>query len=187
MFLNLLLLVTGYIYSMRFLRPLNIAARSGWHMASADNRIRACLFCALMAPLGAAAAGPASSLTVTATIMKHASITTLTAPSSVVLTAADVTRGYVDVPVQAEVAIQNNSPAGYLLVVDQRSDFVRQIRITGLGAVVEVGPAGGVIAQNATGRGMSKTLLKLGFRFALSGSARQGVYVWPIQLGIAPL
>ena len=168
-------------------------ARLGSGSMKSGAETRALISMALF--LGALAASPAAmangsttaSLMVTATILKHASIKTLAQPASVVITESDIARGYVEVPAPAQVTIHSNSPAGYVLVVSHLADFVRQTRISGLSTMGEVGSAGGVIAQAATGRGMNKTLLNLGFRFALSASARQGVYAWPVQLAVAPL
>ena len=64
---------------------------------------------------------------------------------------------------------------------------MRQTLVRGLGPVVQVGAAGGGVAQGSGGRGMSKTTLYLGFRFILSESAQQGVYAWPVHLSVTPL
>lgn len=169
-------------------RGLGIGARS-WE---ALRRLRAALPSALalglMLPLGALAAGASETkLTVTATILTHASLITLAQPSSVLVTAADIARGYVDVAAPARVDIKSNSPRGYMLVVTSEGDFVRHTRIKGLGSDVQLGAGGGVIPQPAAGRGMSKATLDLGFRFALTESARQGVYSWPLRIDVAPL
>lgn len=126
-------------------------------------------------------------LSVTAGILKHASLKVLAQPGSVVVTAADVARGYVDVPAPAQVAVQNNSLGGYLLSFSSQGDFMRQILVRGLGADVQLSPSGGDVAQGAGGRGMVRTTLNLAFRFVLSDSAKQGVYAWPMQLSVTPL
>lgn len=140
----------------------------------------------LLTPAVAAAEGSETKLSVTATILKHASLQVLAQPSSVVVTAADIARGYVEVARPAQIAIKNNS-AGYMLVFAGHGEFVRQVRVRGLGSDVQMGADGGVVSQMNTGRGMSSTTLDLGFRFELSASARQGVYPWPMQMSIIPL
>lgn len=140
----------------------------------------------LMAPAGAAAGGSESKLTVTATVLKHASLKVLAQPSSIVITAADIARGYVDVPKPAQIAIKNNS-AGYMLVFAGYGEFVRQVRVRGLGNEVQMGADGGTVSQANTGGGMNSTVLDLGFRFELSASAQQGVYPWPMQMSVVPL
>lgn len=141
----------------------------------------------LSAPMGAAAGAESARLLVTATVLKHANIKVLAQPASVVVTAADIARGYVDVPGLAQVAIQSNSLEGYMLMFAIQGDFVRQALVKGLGPDVQVGASGGGIAHGAGSRGMSKTTLDLGFRFVLSESAQQGVYAWPLHLSVTPL
>jgi len=137
---------------------------------------------------GLAEAGSSEAkLTVTATVVKHASLKVLAQPASVVVTAADIARGYVDVPSPAQVAIQTNSQSGYMLMFASEGEFLRQTLVRGLGNEVQLDTAGGGIARRPEGRGMSKATLDLVFRFILSDSAKQGVYAWPMRLSVAVL
>lgn len=126
-------------------------------------------------------------LTVSATILKHASLNVLAQPSSVVVTAADIARGYVDVPTPAQVAIRSNTSGGYMLEFANQGDFMRQILVRGLSSDVQLSPAGGIVKQGSLASGIIKTTLTLGFRFVLSESAQQGTYPWPIRLSVAPV
>lgn len=146
----------------------------------------AALVSLLMLPAGAAAEGSEAKLSVTATVLKHASLRVLALPPSVVVTSADIARGYVEVPNRAQLAVKNNS-AGYMLVFAGRGEFVRQVYVRGLGSDVQMGPDGGVVSQTNSARGMSNTTLELAFRFELSASAQQGVYPWPMQMSVVPL
>jgi hypothetical protein len=121
---------------------------------------------------------------VSVTVAKHASLRVVSQPGAVVVTAADIQRGYVDVPVAAQVAVQSNTP-GYLLDFASEGDFMRQIVVRGLGADVQLSPAGGVVTQTAPGN--VKTTLALGFRFVLSDGAQPGAYPWPMRLAAQPL
>ena len=138
-------------------------------------------------PVLAAAGSSEAKLTVTATVAKHASLKVLTQPASVVVTVADIARGYVDVPSPAHVAIQTNSQSGYMLMFASEGEFLRQTLVRGLGNDVQLDTAGGGIARRPEGRGMSKATLDLVFRFILSDSAKQGVYAWPMRLSVAVL
>ena len=140
----------------------------------------------LLPALAEAGSGDAK-LAVTATVMKHASLTVLAQPASVIVTAADIVRGYVDVPSPAHVAIQSNSQSGYMLTFASEGEFLRQILVRGLGNDVQLDTAGGGVARRAEGRGMSKASLDLVFRFILSDSAKQGVYAWPMRLSVSAL
>jgi len=140
----------------------------------------------MLAPASAAAGGSEAKLLVTATVLKHASLKVLTQPSSVVVTAADIARGYVDVPAPAQVAISSNTSQGYVLEFASQGDFMRQILVKGLGTDVQLSPAGGTVVQHSTGAGVIRTTLSLGFRFFLSDTARQGTYAWPMRLSVLP-
>lgn len=121
-----------------------------------------------------------------ATILKHASLQVLALPASVVITPRDIERGYVDVPARARLAIRNNTP-GYMLVFAGGGDFIRQIRVSGLGADVQMGADGGSVTRSTPGLGMNNSVLDLGFRFELAAGTLQGVYPWPVQLSVVAL
>ncbi len=138
-------------------------------------------------PLAAAGASDEAKLTVTAAVMKRASLKVLAQPAAVMITTDDIARGYVEVPAPAQVAIQSNSPSGYLLEFATEADFMRHILVKGLDTDVQVGPLGGAVMQPSSGSGVTRVTLALRFRFELSESARQGTYSWPIRLSVAPL
>lgn len=140
-----------------------------------------------MAPTSASAGGDTTKLTVTATIAKHASLKVLSQPAAVVVTAADIARGYVDVPGSAQLAVRSNSMAGYMLVFASDGDFIRQTRVRGLGNDVQLGVGGGLVPQAAAAQGVTHAVLALGFRFELSDTARQGTYLWPVQISVVPI
>ncbi len=141
----------------------------------------------LAGPLAAIAGSNEAKLLVTATIHKHASLQVLAQPASVMVTAADIARGYVDVPSPAQVVVKSNTEGGYMLMFESHGEFLRQTVVKGLGADVQLGPSGGGVTQRAAGRGMSQTQLGIGYRFVLSESARQGVYAWPVRLSVTPI
>lgn len=138
-------------------------------------------------PLAAVASSETPRLKVSATVSKHASLQVLTQPVSVVITAADMARGYVDALSPTQVTVQSNTQDGYLLMFDNQGDFLRHALVKGLDSDVQVSGGGGGVTQRSSGSGMHKNLLHLGFRFILSDSARQGVYAWPIRLSVMPL
>lgn len=143
----------------------------------------------LLALLGAVASAHAGEvkLDVTATVAKSASLKVLEQPASVVVTASDLARGYVDVPASSQVAIQSNTPNGYLLEFSNAGDFMRQILVRGLSGDVQLSPAGGLVTQRPASGGVTKTTLALGYRFVLSEAARPGTYAWPMHLSVTPL
>ena len=98
----------------------------------------------MVAPVAAVASDQAK-LTVSATVLKHASLKVLAQPTSVVVTAADIARGYVDVAAPAQIAIKSNSPLGYMLEFANQGDFMRRILVRGLATEVQLSPAGGAV------------------------------------------
>jgi hypothetical protein len=126
-------------------------------------------------------------LPVTATIVKRATVKVLAQPATVVVTAADVERGYVEVPGRAQLSVRSNSQAGYMLVFASAGDFVRQMRVRGLGNEVQIGPGGGVVPLSGSARSVTQATLELGFRFELAADARQGTYAWPVQISVTPI
>lgn len=144
------------------------------------------LACAILFGWPAAAAAGGMSLSVSATIVKHASLTLLSQPGSLMLTAADVAQGYVDARSPTQLAVRSNSPGGYMLVFETEGEQVRMTQVRGLGSDVQLGTSGGVVPQSAARRGMNSTTFVLGYRFVLSQSAQQGVYAWPIRVSVIP-
>lgn len=142
---------------------------------------------ALMLGMPATATAGDVKLTVSATIAKHASLNVLAQPSSVVVTQADIARGYVDVAAPAQVAIKSNTPGGYLLEFASQGDFMRQIVVRGLANEVQMSPSGGFVMQASAGSGVTRTTFDLRFRFVLAEAALPGTYSWPMHLSVTPL
>lgn len=140
----------------------------------------------MVAPAPPAAAADQAKLTVTATVLKHASLRVLAQPTAVVITAEDVARGYVDVAAPAELAIKCNSRRGYMLEFANQGDFMREIHVRGLASELQLSPAGGAVLQPAAPTGITRATLDLGFRFVLAASARPGTYAWPVHLSVTP-
>lgn len=142
----------------------------------------------LMAPVFSVGHAIEAKLLVSATVMKQASLQVLTQPATVVVTAADIARGYVEVLAPAQFAVQSNSRNGYLLMFGSEGEFLRQTLVRGLGNDVQLdGIGGGVAQQSAGGSGITKAVLALTFRFILSDVAKQGVYAWPMRLSVSAL
>lgn len=140
----------------------------------------------LFGPPAAHAGGSEAKLTVSATIRQHASLRVLAQPSNVVVTAADLRRGYVDANTPVRVAVRSNT-VGYMLIFVGNGEFVRQVRVRGLGNEVQMGASGGAISQSGHTAGVNDAALDLAIRFELSAAAEEGVYPWPLHLSAAPL
>lgn len=135
----------------------------------------------------AVASGSTTKLAVTATVLKHASLQVLSQPNSISVTAADIARGYVDVPAPAQLAVRSNSPLGYMLEFSSNGYFFREILVNGLSVPVQLSPAGGAVLQPAAASGVTRATMDLGFRFLLHEAAQPGVYPWPIHVSVSPV
>lgn len=154
--------------------------------------VRCAVIAAALAALGlmAVSQGAAADelrLGVRATIAKRATLKVLAQPQAVVITAADIARGWVDVPGSAHVTIRSNSPAGYMLVFASEGDFVQNMRVRGVGHDVQMGAGGGIVPQSGPAHGVTHATLQLGFRFELAPNAREGTFAWPVQMSVAPM
>lgn len=138
-------------------------------------------------PAGSSTASGSARIAVTATVAARASLKVLHQRPDVVVTNADIARGYVDLPSASRVEIRNNDRAGYLLVLEGAEGpfpIFAQVQVRGLGTEIQIGPGGGWIPQPYA-RGA--VTMELGYRFILLKDARPGTYAWPFALAIRPL
>jgi hypothetical protein len=171
-------------------RPPSDADHSGFGASSsfAASSFGASSMALLMvAPAPALATGADVAVSVSATVLKKATLQVLSQPSAVSITPADIARGYVDVSVPAHVAVKSNSPNGYLLEFASQGEFFRQIVVRGLANDVQLSAAGGAVMQPAAPSGVTRAQLDLAFRFLLTDSAQPGTYSWPVQLTVSPV
>lgn len=145
------------------------------------------LAAAALIATGVDAAAASQPLNVTANVLKRASLSVLAQPVAVVITTADVRRGYVDAPDSVHLSIRNNSAEGYLLDFASEGDFIRRIQVTGLGNEVQMGPAGGLVPQSGATSRPVNAMVSLTFRFILSDAAKPGTYPWPMRLSASPM
>lgn len=119
---------------------------------------------------------------VTATVAARARVNLLSQKRELIVTYADVARGYVDVPAASRIEVTTNSPRGYLLVFEVADGLFREVAVNGLGREVRIAGSGGFVPQPPA-RGAS---IELSYRFLLSDSARPGTYAWPVSISARP-
>lgn len=147
----------------------------------------ALVVCALLLP-GAVSASDSQEVKVSATILKRATLKVLSQPSAVMVTHADLARGYVDVPMPARLAVQTNSRDGYLLEFASAGTFMRQILVKGLANDLQLNPVGGAVMVPASSSGgLTRATLALGFRILLAAGTQEGAYPWPLRISVAPV
>jgi len=133
-----------------------------------------------------AAHSSSARITVTATIADRTMLRIDHQAATLVITDADISRGYVDVPAASRVEVRNNNPQGYLLVfqpVDRTGGMFREVRVQGLGREVEIRPGGGFVPQPYA---RIPVTMELGYRFVLGKDALPGTYAWPFSISARP-
>ena len=123
--------------------------------------------------------------TVGATVSPVARMETLATPASLVVSDADLKRGYVAVPQPVRLRVYSNSRTGFALDVRNLAREMPAVKVSGMGQDVEVSGEGGWIIQRWNEP--QTVALELHFRFALPGDLAPGQYPWPVQLHVHPL
>ena len=119
-------------------------------------------------------------LSITAVVAKFASVGVYGQPAALVVTRADIARGYIEIARGARLELASNSAAG------MRLEFLNALAGGPvLGIEVAGMPGGGLIAGAA--RGISKSTYVIRYRIALAPAARPGIYPWPVQVVASPL
>jgi hypothetical protein len=133
-------------------------------------------------------AGSASSssakITVTATVLARASLKILHQTPELVVTNADISRGYVEVSAASKIEISNNSPAGYLLAFEGLAAPFNEVYVQGLGSEVQISSGTGLVRQQYT---KGTVTAALSYRFVLAENAEPGTYAWPLAISAQPL
>jgi hypothetical protein len=179
-----ILVEAGYIKPEQISRGLNIQ----------EKLLTAALAAVLsLAPLSSAfSAG--SSYDIVADNSKTAlaeEIKTLTAlevvfrTQELVVTQADILRGYIDIPIAEKIVIQNNNLAGYLVFFKGLNGPFKEVIIKGLETEIRISSESGWITQPYNGR--DPVTIELSYRFIFSDEAKPGKYAWPFTISVSPV
>ena len=105
-------------------------------------------------------------------------------PPSLVLTEADLARGYVEVPAVSRIRVRSNDPNGYLLAFDVTAGPFTAIEVTGLGPAARISANGGWLVRPFAGT--QPVTSELTYRFLLASNVQPGTYAWPVSLSAMP-
>jgi hypothetical protein len=120
---------------------------------------------------------------VTATVLARASIHVLRQPTEIIVTDADIKRGFLDVSVGSLVEIRNNSRAGVNMTFEAQGLPFKEALVSGFGREVALGPNGGIITHQMTGT----NIMALSYRFVFDEYSHAGTYAWPLALSVSPV
>ncbi len=124
-----------------------------------------------------------STMTVSATVLPYSDLKVIGQPSELIVTNADIARGYVDVPIPTKIEIKNNVLSGYLLAFEGLAEPFKEVQIRGLGRDVYINSSSGWVAQPYS---QGTVTLELNYRFVLSKRPQPGTYAWPLTISVIP-
>ncbi len=122
---------------------------------------------------------------ITEEIQRLTSLKVVFQTQELVITQADILRGYIEVQGAEHIEIQNNNLSGYLLVFEGLKGPFKEVVIKGLGDEVTINSDGGWVAQPYNGR--DPVMIELSYKFILSEKALPGTYTWPLILYASPI
>lgn len=134
-------------------------------------------------PRHAKAADTRAQMTVSANVVEAVTIRTMHQARDLIITAADVARGYVEVPAASRFQVSGNSLS--VLEFRPRGAIVRSFSVTLPEGSARFGPEGGTLLQKA--RQPSAPTVDVTYRFDLAAGIKPGSHPWPLSLTILPM
>lgn len=133
-----------------------------------------------------------SKMNVQLSVKPYLSLTVSNAVPAVTVTQADITAGYVDLPLATTVTTTTNSTNGYVLSVLLRYVYYGVLQVYPSGTVTVDGAAynlaPGVYTNVTIPYSGSPTVTKtLSYRLNLNPNLVPGTYQWPIMITASPL
>jgi len=136
-------------------------------------------------PRAAGASEARTTLLVGATVEPVARIQQESRPSEVLVSAADVRRGYVEVPQPTWLEVNSNSPNGIALDLTPLNSMMRSTIVSGFEFEQSLGADGGTLVHRW--QRPQSLRLSLRFKFMLAPGVAPGRYEWPLRLDVRPL
>ncbi len=130
--------------------------------------------------------GSSAKVMVTAHVLPYVKLKVLKQSAELVITNADIARGYVDVPTASRIEVNNNNPAGCLIVFEGFGgpmNFIKGVHVKGGGRDVYIESAGWVTQPFAR----VPVAIDLSYRFVLAKDAQPGTYAWPLNISARPV
>lgn len=159
------------------------------HGIQLQHKLLTAVLVAILSLAGApdAEAGPkqaGAQLKVNATVLPYTSFNVSNRTQTVVITEADIDRGFVEIRAASSVEVKTNTRSGYFLSFECFDPTFRQVRVDGLGRPAVIGSGSGIVSMPNNGKA---TRLELSYRFILADNARPGSYPWPMTISVIPM
>ena len=102
--------------------------------------------------------------------------------AALTITAADVAKGYVEVPAGSRLRVTSNDPAGFVIDIFPRLPIFTAVHVSTRDGSARLGPDGGGLAEHRhRGRNVP---FELSYRFELADNVQPGTYAWPLAISV---
>lgn len=133
-----------------------------------------------------AASVPPSLLGIHGGLMQRASITSIRAPLSVEVTAADIAHGYVEIDQPIEIVLRTDNAEGAILAFSTDSAAIESANLRTATEVLAVGENGAHLRVRKDAPGPHSMTLALRVRLNFAEGIRPGALRWPLAVFVAP-
>lgn len=137
---------------------------------------------ATFVPSSAFAAGHATQIGVSATVIANAVAKVNYQRGEVQVEPADVARGYLDVTNATRFSVRTNSRNGYLMVFYPLLDIFESARVTDVNISTNIAKDGGAVVHRDSLP--AESIQTLSYRFYLNPSVQPGTYPFPLQMQV---
>lgn len=123
-------------------------------------------------------------VTISARVIEHTKMQILNQAQELIVTNADIMRGFVAIPAASRIQVKSNNPSGYLLafeVMSGSSNIFNSVNVVVGSRDVLLSPGGGWIPLPYIRGGET---MNLSYRFALAKGAKPGTYGWPLLVSV---
>lgn len=135
----------------------------------------------MLAIAAPAQGAPRASVSLTVRIPVAVQLRSISQGDAVTITAADIQKGFVEVPAGSRFELVANSP--HTMHFAAQGSWFRAVRVSGLGGDLTLGATGGEFLQT---HGLpNRETHELDYRFELSPGALPGRYAWPLTLSVS--
>lgn len=180
-----ILIEEGYIHSQQLFYGLNLQKKLLTSALVAVLSLAPLSAVQAAEPVHQDASSVSSKTKIAEEIQRHTALKVVHQTSELVITQADIIRGYIDIPAGANIEIQNNNLGGYMIFFKGIGTPFKEVLVKGLGGEVKINSNGGWIAQPYNGR--DPLMVELSYRFILSENAKPGTYAWPLTISVSPI
>lgn len=120
---------------------------------------------------------------VSAVVLAYARLNVLKQQHELMITNADVRRGYVQAESASIIEVRSNTPKGIILTFEATDLPFKETSVNIQGRDINLLPMGGMVNLP----GIGKSIVPISYRFVLAQGTQPGTYAWPFSLSVSPI